>query len=727
MALKVRKSILSASILLALAGFSASSQAQEATSDSTVRYPAEYFQEWAPTTAQDMLSRIPGMNSGGGGGPGGPGGGGFGGGGFGGGGGGRGLGAGGGDQILIDGKRMAGKGNQASSQLSRISASQVAYIEIIRGTSGELDVRGSSQVINVVLLEALDTTSVSYQVNADRHPDHTVKPGGSVAYSGSYGALSFLFSAQAEPRYDHYVSKETSRLGDWSFNDEVREDRIRDVTSQNLTTNLGYDINEKSSVRLNGLYGVNDGPTDVMRYTTNLRVSPNKVSVEREDIPSERDNWEIGGDYEYNFDNGHRFKVLFISNQNNEFTVRERYDVVANTPDYKDLFLETSSVTEERIVRSSYTMGLASGQDIEFGVERAQTTLDSGLRLGSPSTTGTPSAAYGGLVPQNVSNANSVVEEVRVEPFLVHNWQINSRMSLESTLLYEMSEITQTGDVFNKRDFSFVKPKVDFRFDVTPTFQITWNADKSVRQLSFSDFVAASDNQDNDANTQAGNANLTQEQVLKTELGFEYRLPDDIGVIEGDVNWMKHLDVIERIDVSPSPTNLQSANGNIGDGIMYGMNLSASIRMKMIDMPNLLLTSQFNVQDSKITDPFLGIERRFSQFDRGRLMLGFRHDIPSLRLNYGLNWNNRFDGNRKRYDIDDIELTAGDPNVQAFVEMVAFNGITFRLDARNITDNRQCRERHRYLGPITSGIIEEYEDQCGGGGRVMSLRINGTF
>ena len=107
--------------------------------------------------------------------------------------------------------------------------------------------------------------------------------------------------------------------------------------------------------------------------------------------------------------------------------------------------------------------------------------------------------------------------------------------------------------------------------------------------------------------------------------------------------------------------------------------------------------------------------------------MGFRHDIPSLRLNYGLNWNNRFDGNRKRYDIDDVELTAGDPNVQAFLEVVAFNGITFRLDARNAANNLQCRERHRYLGPITSGIIEEYEDQCGGSGRVMALRISGTF
>src|SRR5690606_18304933 len=146
--------------------------------------------------------------------------------------------------------------------------------------------------------------------------------------------------------------------------------------------------------------------------------------------------------------------------------------------------------------------------------------------------------------------------------------------------------------------------------------------------------------EDIDGNTEAGNANLKQEQVLKTEFGFEYRLDNDIGVVDGDIFWMKHLDVIERIDVSPSPERLLSANGNIGDGKMYGLNLRASIRMNIIGMPNLLVTSDLNVQDSKITDPFLGIERRFQTYNRGRLQLGFRHDIPSLRLNYGLNWNN---------------------------------------------------------------------------------------
>jgi len=711
-------------LILSLSSLSSAPiSAQETTeNDSTVVYPATYFSEYAPLTAQDMLNRIPGVGSATGGGGGGPGGG-----GGNPGGGGRGLGGGGGDQVLINGKRSAGKNNDTRGMLTRINADQVDRIEIIRGTSGALDVRGSSQVINVVLFEELSSTSISWEANMDRYADHETQPGGSVSVSGQTGALTYLFSAQAEPRYDHYISKENSVLGDFSDNDEVREDRIREQTSYQYSTNLSYELTPNSSVRLNGLYGQNDNPTDVSRVTTNLRVNPRTLSYEREEIPGERDNWEIGGDYEYLTANGSRFKALFITNENDGSSIRERYRVNADGSETKNLFLDSGSVSKERIVRSSYTMGLFDGQDIEFGVERAQTILDSNLRLGLASSTGTPSAAYGGLVPQVVSNANSMVEEIRYEPFAVHNWQINPRMSLESTLVWETSEITQTGDVYNQRSFDFWKPKVDYRFDITSNFQLRAMAEYNVRQLSFSDFVAASDNQDNDENTQAGNSNLEPETFINADLDAEYRLPDDIGVVTATINFMRHYDKIERIDVSSSPTNLESANGNIGTGDMWQFSVRSSIRMKMINMPNLLVTANFQVRDSEIEDPFLGIDRRFTNYERGRLDMGFRHDVPRYNMNWGLSWNNRFDGNIKRYDIDDIEMTSGDPMVMAFVEFIRFNGITFRFDARNATDNLQCRERQRFVGHISAGVLEEIEDQCGGSGRVLSLKINGSF
>ena len=117
--------------------------------ETTISYPASYFIQYGSVSAKDMMDRIPGVGSTTGGGSSSSGG-------FrgaGGGGGGRGFGSGSGSsEILINGKRTAGKSNATSGVLDRINSDQVDYIEIIRGTSGELDVRGSGQVINIVLL-----------------------------------------------------------------------------------------------------------------------------------------------------------------------------------------------------------------------------------------------------------------------------------------------------------------------------------------------------------------------------------------------------------------------------------------------------------------------------------------------------------------------------------------------------------------------------------------------
>ena len=160
--------------LLAALGFAFTSNyslAQDSSpstdQDSTVTYPAAYFAEFEPFSVSDMLERIPGINVArgddrGGGGPGSSRGSNH-----------RGLGA-GGDQVLINGRRIAGKENEGNNQLSRISASQVDHIEIIRGTSGDLDVRGGGQVINIVMLEAESSSSTAYELNLDHSWDGSV-------------------------------------------------------------------------------------------------------------------------------------------------------------------------------------------------------------------------------------------------------------------------------------------------------------------------------------------------------------------------------------------------------------------------------------------------------------------------------------------------------------------------------------------------------------------------
>lgn len=700
--------------------------------DSTIVYPSNYFTQWAPVTALDMLNRIPGMETSsisrsGRGGSGGSS--------RGTGGsfanvsrGGRGLGAGNSCvQILINGKRTAGKNNDTQAQLRRIDADQVDFIEIIRGTGGNLDVRGSTQIANIVLFEEISTSTFNYQLDASYYADNNSEPGGSLTYAGQTGDLNFIVSGSAAPGYNFQQLRENSILPGEIANDFIDETRIRDNTTYTLSTNLDYQINSRSSVRFNALVAEDDDPTEVERLTVDLRSDAFLHDYVREDIPGEKTNWEIGGDYEYRRDNGDRFKVLFIANENDTANSRERFDVFADGSEQKNLFLDTGSILEERIVRSSYTTDFFFGESIEFGAERAQTILDSRLALGALSATGTPSDAFGGLVPVSVPNANTRVEELRYEPFAIHNWRLNPRMTLETSLVYESSEISMSGDVNNSRNFDFFKPKIDYRFNVTPQLQLRALFEKVVRQLSFTDFVATSDQNDEDANVLAGNQNLRPDYWWNYNFLAEYRLPDDQGVVSANFYHHRHKDFLQRIDLSSSFDDVLSAAGNIGTGDMYVFEVKGSVRLKRLGMPNVLLTTTLNARDSWVNDSFTGEDRRFNNYHRGEVNWSFRHDIPSRRMNWGIEMRNRIDGGTKRWDVEDIENDHADPYFTGFVEMIAFGDVTFRLDARNLTDVEVCRDRIRYVGHIAANILEEVEYMCRGFGRTVSFRVTGTF
>jgi len=703
-------------ILLAGTASLATAQDQPVTAnDSTVTYPASYFAQYEPYSVNDMLDRIPGINvarGGGGSAQGGPG--------SSSGSNRRGLGA-GGDQVLINGRRLAGKENEGNAQLARIPASQVDHIEIIRGTSGDLDVRGGNQVINIVLLESESTSSIAYEVNLDHLHDGTSQPGVKASLTGQRGDFNYFLSAEREPRYEFRDGFEVSYHADGNLNDIIDRDETTDAWPITLVSNLGYEFSERDSAHLNLQLVNNDYDQDTDRLITDYNQTPAETSVERDATPFENRSWEVGGDYEHLFADGNRWKTLFIVNEAENGNTRERF-LVDGTTETKDLYLASFERNRERIIRSSYLFGLTPSQDMEAGVERAQTILDSSLQLGLL-TTGSPSAAFGGLTP--ISDANGTVEEIRYEYFLIHNWQLNHRMSLESTLLFETSEITQSGDVHKSRDFEFLRPKLDYRFDITPTLQFRASVEKDVAQLSFSDFTASVSDNDDDQNELAGNPELRQEQSWRYEMNLEYRLPEDAGVINTNLFYHDLEDLIEKVDVS-TPDRILSANGNIGDGERYGINVDTSLRLSFISQPDMLVTAGLRLEDSRVTDPFLGIDRRLSRQGRGSMNFGFRHDLPSRNLNWGFSIRHSISGNNIVYDIDKTEEYESDNFLRSWVETQGWGGLTYRLETMDA--GGRCRLRSRYIdGTIGTGIFNEIEKSCSTAGLKMALKIRGTL
>ena len=681
--------------------------------DLSVVYEAAYFDQFQPVSVNDMVSRIPGIGLALGGGGGG-------------GGGGRGLGGGAGE-ILINGQRITGKSNEGRSQLSRISADDVDYIEIIRGTSEEIDVRGGGQVVNIVLRAAQSRSSIAAEISTDRMQDSKLAPGARLSYSGQNGNLNYLFHIQSDPNYVNQVIRESSFDPEGVATERRLEESTRDQTNYETSVNLGYQF-EKSMVQLNALYGQTAPPTDITRGIIGLAEDNPSVNLEREANQGRRDNWELGGDYEYSFDNRSKFRFLFIVNDRDFDFTRERFQV-GSDEETKDLFLFSAARDRERIARSSYTFNLLAVQAIEAGVEIAQTIRDSEIRLGNNDEGGEPSAAHGRLFPVDVDNPLSSVEEIRSEYFAIHNWQLTDSMSLETALVYESSEITQSGDVGNSRSFGFFKPRVDYRYNLTESLQFRATAEKTVSQLSFSDFSATTDNSDDDQDTIAGNPNIRQEQTWRYDLNLEYRLPNNIGVLNSKFYYRDVSDVIDRIDVSPSPDNLQSARGNIGDGTRYGLNLDASTQLSYLGLPNALFTVRLGINESELLDPFLGIERRFSWSRRWNGRTEFRHDVNKYNLSYGFNYSTqaREGSNYDRIDVFDIEREIPDYDLNLFFEKRAFGGVTFRFDMRNANDRNFCRERTRFDGATVDGIVEEIENSCRQPGVRYSLKIRNTF
>lgn len=348
------------------------------------------------------------------------------------------------------------------------------------------------------------------------------------------------------------------------------------------------------------------------------------------------------------------------------------------------------------------------------------------LTVGSSAGTRPASDRYGGLSPlPEISNPGTDVQEVRYEGFVFHNWTINDRMTLESSVVYESSEISQSGRVNNSRRFNFVRPGVDYRFNLTDSFQIRATVERDVSQLSFANFAATANNSDREQNADAGNPELEPEQETRYELGFEYRLPNDNGVLNTRFFYRDIEDYIGKVNATRDPAQPISAVGNVGSAQRWGVFNEFSTRLSYFDLPDAIVSGEINIFDSSITDPFLGTDQRINR--RGEASLAFRQDVTGYALNYGMEYEYPFHGGE--YDIDITTVTRNDrqPSLNMFVSKVFFDDITVRLESNNTLDQSRCRERRRYDGTTIDGNVSEIEASCSSRYQRLTLRVQTTF
>jgi len=654
-----------------------------------VTYEAGFFETYDPVTALHMVQRVPGFRLLAGGDV-------------------RGF-AGAAGNVLINGERPTLKDDTVVDRLDRIPARNVARIELIRGQTGEYDLRGQSVITNVVLAE--DTgPEVQWDVNLEKDLDRgNPEPEGSVSLSDQWGATRYTASLQGGRSV--FANPQTERL---FKNGEVAEDRFLDRIGKGhgVTANLNTETQLSETVlRFNG---------EVSYKTDSFQKSAREVpraegSNERTVVDSEGADtmsFELGGDVQTPLSEAFSLKAiaLFSYSDADSFSSQEIRDASGRQVSLE--FADSATAQSESIARLEFDWREFDDHTLKLNLEGAYNTLDNALELTRDTGNGPQ--------PVPVPGANTRVEELRGDFALSDSWALGD-FALDSELAVETSTIKQSGEVGAERSFFFLKPNLKVTYAPGSSQQTRLAFRRDVAQLDFNDFVSSTNFFDDDLDL--GNPDLKPDNTWILELSHERRF-GDIGAVEltGFFHWINDVQDLVPVVVDD---RLFEVPGNLGDGKRYGLEFEATLPLAPIGLDGARLDLDGRWQHSEVRDPVTGRLRSLSGERDYEAEIAFRQDFDRARLAWG--WSLALQDERSFFGADERDIHDAGPNLNAFIETTRWFGLKLRAKLENILNrdfrrDRRVFERRRALSPRA---FREFRD--GPRGRSLTLEISGSF
>lgn len=644
-----------------------------------VAYPASFFTQFAPQTALDMVERLPGftINSGADV---------------------RGFGGAAGN-VLIDGRRPSSKSGGLSDALSRIPASQVREIVLIRGAeTGEA--QGQSLVANVI--RSGDTDAGTWELVIERAGDGKVYPQGSATYSTVLGPWSADFKANAY--LEQYPQRTSRRLTD--ANGGLIATRRDDRPSEYKESYASMEARRAlggGTLRLNAKAGAWEFDLDLNSRIFDGRQADGPADAVQFYVLDEH-GWdgEFGADYTKGLDGGWTWTSVALASghvfiQRQTDRVERPVGSAANP-----LSIRLVERPLEALARTSFARAGAVVRP-EFSIEAAYNRLDTRLFI-----------AGGGVA----TSAAALIEEIRGESRASLGWTIDPSWTLDTALAAELSQIAVSGTSEEKQTLFFLKPSVTLAWTVSDKLQFRLKADHSVGQLDFSDFAASADSEA-DRET-SGNPALKPDRTTRLSLSADWRFGDG-GALTAELFHDWRQDALEYQLTEDGG----EAIGNVGPATLWGLKGSLTAPLNDV-LTGLIFKGGFEILETGIDDPITGIRRRLSDDDREDPYFSaeLRRDDAASGFAYGVSyehgyhWTAWYTGQTDRLDI------RGQWN--AFVETTRIEGLKLRLEARSLTGERFRRSRD-FFSPDRTGALQSTEIREAERGGFVKLTVSGSF
>ena len=647
-------------------------------------YEPDFFAQYAPRSALDMINQIPGFQLQGANNR-------------------RGLGQ-GGANVLINGERLTGK-TDVGSQLSRIVSENVVRIEIKDGAS--LDIPGlSGQVANIITKSTGRTGTWSWAPEF-RERQETSWTHAHLTVSGETGNLT----------YSAELRNEINRNGDWGPEILTAADgtvfEIRDELGRynfdgpGGTLDLTWKPKEDHVGNLNLEY-------NKQNFANTVRSSRRAITDRGEDLETVftggEDEWnaKIGADYEFPVGPGTLKSIGFYRFERSP--TRSVFSVFDLTGEQlSGSIFDRLADEAETIARTEYSWSPKQGRDWTFGVEGAYNFLDIESDL--------QSFEDGSFATVDLDGATSRVEERRAEATATHSREMSPKWNLQLSAGVEYSKLEQTGGLI--RDF--VRPKgfilATYKPEENTSFR--FKAEREVGQLSFFDFIAAVDIVDNI--DRSSNFNLVPEQSWNLSLEYDRDFGQGFTInINPYFNFIS--DLVDRIPVGDDG----DAVGNLDNATQYGVDFNTSIKGKRWGWDGTQFDLDLQWRDSRVDDPVTGVSRQLSRDRKTFWHARMRHDIPDTSWAYG-------GGVREFADYKGFRsFTTDDPTLErpityAFVENKDVLGMKIKAELINLLNSKEEFTREVFTARRDVGELSFTEFQSRAFGPILNIEFSGKF
>jgi outer membrane receptor for ferrienterochelin and colicin len=633
------------------------------TARDRLAYDTAFFSQFSPQTALDMVNQTPGFSLDGGDDR-------------------RGF-SGAVGNLLIDGLRPTSKSQSLENILSRIPASQVVRVELLRGAAVAGDASGQSVLLNVVRTPSAG--SGTWEAGFENF-ESSISPRGEVSYSGRNGQTEYGLGASVFTQHRSLPGwrQLTDSIG--ALTETAQTPSPRDFREAIVNGNLAFPT-AGGRVSMTGQARLWKFEADnALRF-----FAPGGAPTRSLFHPFEEggDSYEIGLNFDRDFGPWSLALIGLANRGTYESEEDGRFEDGGGAVTRRYL-QEVEQESGETIVRATLSRALGARQRIEFGGEGAFNSLDQVLRFAEDGS------------PVFIPNSNVLVEEERVELFGSHNWRPDDGWSIETRLAWETSTLNFTGqDNDQTVELDFWKPSIQVTRSLGDSNQLRLRIYRDVGQLDFGDFVSAAAIAD--SLISGGNTGLSPQSDWRTELGGDFRLPGG-AALQLTLAHHQYEDVADLVKLTntqgtpdPSDDTFFDAPGNIGEAeaLSLDVNLSTPIRF----IPGSRLTIEGSLSDSEVTDPVTGQSRIISFRPESEIRIDFRQDIRSLRMAWGVSYYK--EGEFQAYRFNEIDTSEEGPWVDVFVETTALPGNTrLRAVLANVLDGTINRDRRFFGAPL---------------------------